>query len=127
MQANFVSHYSRQGQDKLCMGLKNFAKAHTTIGHLVAIPVVLLDSTIELAKFPLTLLESIALAALNLMGSAFLEHCSIRAAKSNLINAGFISLIAIPYAILLSIVTIQNLFTATINPTHMQSSRRLTI
>ncbi len=72
-------------QDHLYMDVRNFAKHHKTLGRCIAIPVALVDVTLETLRLPLQAIEDIAMTAINLIGKVFSSpKCHLKHALMNI-------------------------------------------
>lgn len=71
MKTRLIAMHCENVQDCIYNKLNDFSKSHPILGRLSSIPVSLLDVTVGTLQSPLSAIECIAMAAINLIGAAF--------------------------------------------------------
>ena len=70
-------------QGKLYSKLNNFSRSNEILGRLCSIPVSILDVALDTLKTPLSAIEYLAMAAINLIGALFSKKYTLKDALAN--------------------------------------------
>lgn len=125
MKANTVFTKTRDCQDVLYKELNNYSEKHKVLGRLCALPVSLIDVTMDVLKVPLVVIENVAKAALNLIGAAFFKDCNIKDALYN-VEIAAVNFVCIPIKLgMAPLKIVYQFFAILIDPTKVQSSYSL--
>lgn len=88
MKTFYIDHYGTRMQNHIYAGLNDFAKENDKedicAARLCALPVAILDVTIETFKNPLKAIESLIFAIINFLGTLCSDQCSFKDAIYNL-------------------------------------------
>lgn len=102
MLSNVVVKYSAQAELALYCQLNQFAATNRSYAtKWLAVHVCVVEVFISTIKYPLVIIENLALAAMNVFGSVWFDCCKVSDAHKNLQNVGVL-LIASPLMILLA-------------------------
>ena len=125
MRLHLVETYFKYLQDEIYYKLNTFSKSNKIAGRFCSIPISILDVGLETLKIPLSAIENIARAAINLIGAAFSTKYTL---KNALLHAELaVGLIALTPAklVLAPINIVFQLFAIIINPEKVRSIAHL--
>ena len=125
MKADSVETYFKDLQDEIYYKLNTFSKSNKIAGRFCSIPISILDVGLETLKIPLSAIEHIARAAINLIGAAFFKDYTLKNAL--LLTELAVGLIALTPAklVLAPINIVYQLFAIIINPEKVESIAHL--
>lgn len=100
MKSMITYHYLSKAQNDIYNKLNAYSKEQPFLGRLVSIPAAIGDVSLQTLKTPLTVIEYLAFAAINLFGAAFHEKCNLKDTLWN-VEGFFCNLSIIPATLLL--------------------------
>lgn len=83
MRSYLVTGFTIENQLELYKGHKDFSVNHPIIGRLLAVPVAFLDVSVSVFIIPISVIEHLALVAINLFGSTISTECTVKDALDN--------------------------------------------
>lgn len=78
MKPLYILSSEKQLQDQVYSTLNDFSESHKFLGRMCALPVAIVDVGIATLASPALVIHSLGLAAINLLGVAFSENCSLK-------------------------------------------------
>jgi hypothetical protein len=101
MRSDLATGYAVENQLKVYHAHRNLSQQNQFNGRLLAVPVAMLDVMLSTGKVPLSVIEHLAVAVINLLGAAFSDKCAIKDALSSF-ELACISMASTPVQILLA-------------------------
>ena len=83
MRSSFVYQKATELQNNLYSKLNNFSETNEALGRFCSIPVSILDVGLDTFKLPLSVIECVAMAAINLIGAAFSTDFTLKDALAS--------------------------------------------